>query len=269
MRGPDFVIVGAMKAGTTSLFRWLEDHPGVGTARDKEPRFFSDEAAWSRGWDWYLSLFERPAKEALVGEASVEYTDPDLARIAAGRMVEKLPEVRIVYLVRHPLERMASHYRHQVQRGRETRPYETAVRDPAYAGRSRYFTCLEPYLDRFERVLVVRTEDLEEGGWRRVQEFLGLEVRPAPEEAYNVTGAKEQYTKPMLWLFDHGLTDLAKLVPRPLRSMGRRLLTKDDGDYRSLLESAKAPVPAEVSGPIWEDVARLEELLGSGRMWER
>lgn len=271
-RLPEFLIIGAMKAGSTTLFRWLEHQPEIAPASDKEPRFFSDERAWAKGWPWYQGLFpERPAS-TLAGEASVEYTHPDLAETAADRIARHLPSVRLVMMVRHPLDRMASHYRHQVQRSRETRPFLEAISQPGneYAARSRYSACLEPYRRRFNRenLLVVPLEGLSDQGWKAVLTHLGLEDRPAPVERHNVTETKQQYTKPMLWLFERGITGAARLVPRPVRAVGKRLLTRQSSGYQTLLDSSRDQVPPAVADPLWDDAARLAEWLGADLPWK-
>ena len=83
----------------------------------KEPVFFSDETAWNRGTDWYRSLFAESAPGSLTGEASVEYTDPAVADTAAARIAATIPDARLVCLLRDPIDRLRSHYRHEVQRG--------------------------------------------------------------------------------------------------------------------------------------------------------
>ena len=89
-RLPDFIIVGALKSGTTTLFRWLATHPGT-SLKTKEPHFFSGEAAWGRGIDWYRSLFEAAGDDVVTGEASATYTSMAAAPIAAARIAEVVP----------------------------------------------------------------------------------------------------------------------------------------------------------------------------------
>ena len=82
-RWPDFLVIGATKAGTTSLDFYLSLHPDIHMARPKEPRFFIDDAEpigrWSRGEEWYRSLFVSPKR--LAGETSPLYTDEPVAKI--------------------------------------------------------------------------------------------------------------------------------------------------------------------------------------------
>ena len=87
------------------------------------------QKSWERGFEQYAELFVNAGPDELTGEASVAYTDPGGAGLAAARMHESIPDARLIYLVRHPVERARSHYRHEVQRGRETRPFRVAIGD--------------------------------------------------------------------------------------------------------------------------------------------
>jgi hypothetical protein len=268
-----FLIIGAMKAGTSSLFSWLAEQPEVAVPPEiKEPNFFSDDRQWARGWSWYTDLFG-PAGDRLTGEASVSYTDPEVAEIAAKRIADRLPQARLIYLVRHPLQRVASEYRHQVQRGREDRPFSQATSDPTtpYAEKSRYFTCLSPYIQGFSRdqLMVIRSEDLDHAGWASALRHLGLSERPTTSGPRNVTETKRGYSQLMRWLFDRGLTRPLERLPAPVRRLGKRLAFRSDPRYRQLLDTAQSEVSASTAESIWSDVAGLESWLGTGPLWER
>jgi hypothetical protein len=158
---PSFLVIGAMKAGTTTLWWYLREHPDVFMATPKELNFFNDH--WHRGVGWYERLFTRAGAAQARGEASVRYTswpdDPE----CPSRIASVVPDARLLYVVREPVARMRSHYLHEVAALRERRPVEQAlVENPIYLDRSRYATQLERYLDHFprEQLLVVRAEDL-------------------------------------------------------------------------------------------------------------
>lgn len=180
-RMPEVVIIGAMKCGTTALHRYLDHHPDIAMAEPKELNFFfgdprpvgeSDgerecpEADWVRGnWRlgeaWYVGRFDPHAR--VRGEASPGYTSPDHPEVA-GRMARSVPEVRLVYLVRDPLERALSQYRHHRDEGSESRPVMTALMDPEsqYIARSRYHERLLPFVERFprEQIMVIEHGEL-------------------------------------------------------------------------------------------------------------
>jgi hypothetical protein len=238
-------------------------------AHPKETRFFSD--LWSRGQEWYTGKFADARPDQILGEASQNYTSPAYAPDAAERMAELIPEARLIYIVRHPVERIRSHYRHEVQRRRESRTLLEAVREPgnAYLGHSCYAACLQPYVDRFprERLLVIRFEDLVRPpapAWTRVLEFLSLADRPLPEGSHNVNAEKAQWTRVMAWAKRRGLVNSRRIarVPKPLRRVAKRLFARDGDTYERRLEASRAPIPDDVLRPMWDDVAQLEEWLG-------
>jgi Sulfotransferase family len=155
---PDFIVIGAMKSATTTLHEQLARQPGFLMSRPKEPNFFSDDRIYARGWTWYSSLF-RPGHEAgLRGESSTHYTKlPDYPRTVA-RMVRDLPAVKLIYLMRHPIDRLMSHYVHEQTTGRIKVGVQEAVeRHHELIEYSRYAMQLQPFLDAygFENVLPV------------------------------------------------------------------------------------------------------------------
>lgn len=162
---PNFVVIGAMKAGTVSLGHYLDDHPDVCLARGGvfgEPNFFIDEHNWSRGRGWYESLFDGAGGATAIGECSPSYTWAHTYRDVPERMARLVPQARLVYLVRDPITRMQSMYMHQVSAGRERRRAEVALLDERYLWPSRYGFQLGTFLGHFDRsqVLVIATEVL-------------------------------------------------------------------------------------------------------------
>ena len=203
---PDFLVIGAQKAGTTALYAYLRWHPGVTGPSWKEVSFF--DRHWWRGVAWYRGQFPLRARGRLAGEASPSYLFHPLAP-ERGRAV--VPEAKLVVLVRNPVDRAYSHYQHEVALGREPLAFEDAlaaedertrgeveriVADPrafshawwdhTYVARGRYAEQLERWLAVFDReqLLVVRSEDL--GGrpaetYAEVLSFLGAAPHSLPE----------------------------------------------------------------------------------------
>ncbi len=136
-RLPDFIVIGAAKSGTTTLHEWLHRQPEVYCSVLKEPRFFSRD--WGKGIDWYAGLFAGAATDQLIGEASTNYTDTNFSELAAERMSATIPCARLVYLLRHPVERLRSQYGHNWRRAAETAPLPTpsaASATPTWAAAS-------------------------------------------------------------------------------------------------------------------------------------
>ncbi len=155
---PTFVVIGAMKCGTTSMHRYLDEHPQVQMSEPKELNFFSGPPAaagegtasswhrgqWHRGVAWYAGHFDPGVP--VRGESSPGYTSPDHPEVAA-RMATVVPTVRLLCLVRDPVERALSQYAHHRREGAERRPVDQAILDPdsQYVSRSRYADRLEPF----------------------------------------------------------------------------------------------------------------------------
>ena len=186
---PDFLVIGAMKAGTTSMYRYLRDHPQIQMSTTKELHFFSEPDVWGRGWEWYGSQFpERRPETVAMGEASTTYTKfPELPGVAA-RIAEHLPEAKLVYLVRHPVERMRSQYLHRVGEATESRPIDRALlEDPSYLHWSQYAMQIEQYLEHFERSRMLIT----------TSESLRTDRAAILAEVYGFLGADRSWTDPV------------------------------------------------------------------------
>ena len=203
---PDFLVIGAQKAGTTALYAYLRWHPGITGPSWKEVSFF--DRHWWRGEAWYRGQFPLRAGERLVGEASPSYLFHPLAPERARLLV---PDAKLVALLRDPVDRAYSQYQHEVALGREPLSFEDAlaaederlrgeverlVADPrafsrawwdhSYASRGRYAEQLERWLAVFprEQLLVVRTEDLGERPaetYASILSFLGADPYELPE----------------------------------------------------------------------------------------
>lgn len=180
---PDFVIIGAMKCGTSTLQAQLAAQPGVFMTTPKEPNFFSDDPVYAQGPDWYRGLYADAAPDDLRGEASTHYaklpTHPDtVARLAAAA-----PRARLIYVLRDPLDRLVSHYIHEWTMGVITDDLETALtRHPELVDYGRYAMQIAPFVDRFgaERIHLSSLERIKadpEGEIAAVGRFLGA---PAP-----------------------------------------------------------------------------------------
>ncbi len=116
--GPAFVIIGAQKAGTTSLYGWLRHHPSVSMSKTKELHFFDQN--FHRGADWYRSQFEHPC----AGEATPYYLFHPLAPRRAASVI---PEAKLIVLLREPVSRAWSHYHHVRRQGNEPLSFTDAI----------------------------------------------------------------------------------------------------------------------------------------------
>jgi hypothetical protein len=225
---PDLIIIGAMKCGTTALHGLLDQHPDIAMAAAKELNFFFGPATdpghgtvstWHRGSEWYASQFDGQAR--VRGEASPGYTSPDHPE-AADRMASVVPDARLIYLVRDPIDRAVSQYRHHQADGTEHRPIAEALLDPGsqYIARGRYYERLAPFIRFFptEQILILAQEELLSGPERsleRVYRFVGVQAAPQPAariQRWNV--ARGDHVDLPRWLRDRLAGEFADDVDR-------------------------------------------------------
>ena len=160
---PNLIIIGGLKCGTTSIHHYLGLHPEIQMSKPKELNFFVEELNWDLGLDWYRGRFDD--RFPVRGESSPHYTNHPRFTGVAERIHEHIPDAKLIYMVRDPISRILSHWRHAVGAGYETRPMEEALArgDQTYVTRSRYWMQLQPYLEHFDRsqIEVITQEELQ------------------------------------------------------------------------------------------------------------
>ena len=160
---PNFFVIGAAKAGTTSLCELLGAHPDVFMCDPKEPGFFSLPKKYRLGYDWYAALFASAGAHNAIGEGSTTYSQIGIFPHVVRRIINYAPDARIIYIVRSPLERLESlwiQWRHMGRRIPAS--FANALRRwPALIDSSLYWTQINAYRQYFpdERILVLFFED--------------------------------------------------------------------------------------------------------------
>ena len=149
---PNFVIIGAMKSATSTLQDQLIQQPGIFMCDPKEPNFFSDNDQYLKGLDWYSSLFESFPTNALLGEASTHYTKLPTYPKTVDRLKQHLSDTRYIYIMRHPIDRLISHYIHEWSMGNFKCDINDAISQyPELISYSCYSMQLAPYLNEFDK----------------------------------------------------------------------------------------------------------------------
>ncbi|MFG0306606.1 MAG: sulfotransferase family protein [Phycisphaerales bacterium JB040] len=183
MRLPDFLIIGAMKSGTTTLYHDLRAHPGVFIPVDKEIHaLVSDGVETQHGRAEYAAHFQPAPTGARCGDASTGYTKRPTHDGVAERARRVLgPGTDLIYIVREPISRALSHHYHALSWGETVPdPDEALAQDPAFTDYSRYAYQLEPWIETFgtDRLRVVKFEDYtrdRRAGADELFRFLGLD----------------------------------------------------------------------------------------------
>jgi hypothetical protein len=277
---PDFVIGGAQKAGTTSLWEYMNTHPDICMAWLKEPRYFVRGAGatrrratqldlpgnYERGAEWYRALFGHCSPGAVRGEGTPMYLR---APEAPELMRNDAPHARVIFVLRDPVSRLHSQYQHQ-RRFFRLPPFEQMVAEghPAlerFLNGSRYGLHLSRWHEHFapDRILVFLTEDLGDtlAVVRKAFRFVGVDdafVPPNIDRRYN-----EAYVGriPALnRLVRNRLPGLPVPVARAVRALAdpiRRLNVR-----REETAPVDEGVRAELIGRLAEDIDRTEQLTG-------
>lgn len=264
---PHFIIIGAMKSGTTTLYRYLDAHPDISMSRDKEPDFFIAEKNWSRGLDWYAHQFTAGA--FLRGEASPNYTKGrDFTGVPA-RMAAICPNAKLVYIVRDPVERAVSQFRHSFLFGDIDPDIHNFFEDPEYAhilDASLYARQLDIYLAHFtmDAILVLDFDKLVADPQRvldRITNHIG-----APQYSITQAGARNdsaqlsRVPKPVLRFSQSAIGQkIAGWFRREMRDWIRNRLSF--GKQRCAPPFPDA-LKARLREDIGPDAARFREMTG-------
>jgi Sulfotransferase domain len=275
-RAPDFIGLGARRAGTTWIYGCLHAHPEL-CMPIKEIHFFSDPRNWARGPEWYEEIFGPCRPEAKTGEFSTSYL---MDQASPGRIRARYPGVKLIASLRDPVDRAYSNYLHDIRRGVVRLPMTFAdalEQHPEYIDQGRYAIQLERYLRCFprEQLLVLIYEDAvtdPSGFVRSIYGFVGVDPAFGPstlharvnvgsiprfmaiERTLNaVSRALRRRGLHRLWWATHRL-GLGNRI-----GLGNRLRALSGGTERD-----PGPAPAEraaIRAALAQDVERLEQLL--------
>lgn len=264
---PDFVVIGAMKAGTTSLYHHLRAHPDICMSKMKETDYFSDKLNHSLGQKWYRAQFEHP--DRLCGECSPNYTKYDIFPRVPQLLAHDAPDARLIFLARDPVARFVSHYGHSWQLGHmDLDPAQVldSRNGTHMLETSRYNAQIAQYLQHFDRtqILFLDFDQLR----RDPQAVLDQVCDHIGAARFTIGAIKTQNDAASIARMPRGVQRLWRsragrmldpLVSRGMRDFGRRLLARG------------RPRQAPVLGPeileqariaLAEDAARFRTLTG-------
>ena len=301
MMMPNFIIVGAARSGTTSLYRYLSQHPDIFVAPVKEPHYFAADdfpdrfigpgddrlnRRLIRNQKRYEQLFATASGKRVIGESSAFYLcHPH----AAKRIARACPDPKIIIMLRDPVERAYSAHMYLVRDGRETLSFTEGLRREAerraqgfepmwwYTELGRYYTQVKRFLDVFgeQRVKVLLFDDLCANPAQMVHsvfDFLGVrgDIPLDTSIRYNSAGVPRSRT--IYTLVDTFLSGPLALKRRVKALMPSSVSTALRSRVMNTLITPvpmSPDVPAQLRGLFAEDVSKLEELLGRDlRCWQ-
>jgi len=265
---PNFLIIGAIKSGTTSLYHYLHQHPDVYMSPIKETWYYWKEGAAEgrvriRTRQEYERLFDAVASERAIGEASPQYLH---SPTAPARIAADMPGVRLIASLRNPADRAYSSYLGRLRGGWERRSVEEAMRPGTYyVESSLYHAALSRYLDTFDRgrIKVILFDDLiadPHAVLRELYEFLGIDrtfVADVTERHNRGVVPRNVALNEVFW---KSVERLRKLLPPSLRNTGLA------GRAHRLLVKKPEPLPPAIRKELLEhfrdDIAKTEALIG-------
>lgn len=275
---PNLIIIGAMRSGTTSLHFYLDQHPQIAMLRIKELNFFVESAVWPTTWHkgaaWYATQFDDAT--LVRGEASPVYSSFPWFEGAPARMHQIIPDTKIIYLLRDPVERMISDFQLLKNWGFWNCDFAdtlTELEANGLAQRSRYFMQLEKYLEYFPaaQIHVATLEDLKSNKrqtLRAMFRFLGVDENfDTPQ--FDVVLNENPTNAPPRTRLGRKLrrTWITATVPSPLTKKWLKLATRW---YKSAARKSKAPpaprpddsVLQPLRAYLKDDVVKLREFCG-------
>lgn len=289
MKLPNFLLIGAGKAGTTALYEYLNQHPQIYMSPVKEPNFFAfmGEEVGFRGpgeeetmnksavtdFDTYKMLFKAVTTEKAIGEASHWYL---YSPLAADRIKQYLPDVKLIAILRDPVKRAYSDFLHFVRDQQETHTdFLEAVSDEEervasnwafghYIRRGLYYEQIKRYFDRFERaqLAISLTEDLKADSITLMQnifQFLEVDNTFVPDVDYkpNVSGIPQNKA---LHSFLSKSNPLRKIV-EPIAPIGlRKFAIRLQG--KNIFHPPLTPEIRQQLIPLFrEDILKLQDLI--------
>lgn len=279
MRLPNFIIIGAAKSGTTTLYEYLCQHPDVFMCTPKEPNFFANEENYSQGIEWYAKLFQEAQPNQIIGEATTSYTHRLHLLDIPERIYRVMPNVKLIYIMRHPVDRAYSQYVQQIkifqsqhrienlepfkvpetfeqllQRGKKVIETDDYMEQIDILAASNYLNIIERYLEIFPKksLLFLLLKDLIEEPQEtmdRVCDFLEIDrqIDLGTEKTIKANTAihhktwyvRSRITAPLKAI--PGVANIAQALPQGVRDGVYSMLKKLP--YRKQVEQEYVPKP--------------------------
>lgn len=251
---PDFLIVGAAKSGTTSLYHYLKQHPQIFMPENKEPWFFSfngmttkDKEIFNRkkgiitNFDEYLNLFNSAKTSQILGEASTTYLylhDETIKNIK--KYYPNWRDLKTVIIIRNPVDRAYSHYLNDTACGGNVRPFEDVIKKwesnqlsklDNYIDYGFYYDQIKAYKDNFNQVKVYLFEDLDTNSLSIIKdlyEFLCIDTSFFPDTTlkYNISANSSKFLNYLLYKSNLAKGTIKLMLPHSTRTKIKNFVIK-------------------------------------------
>jgi len=280
MTFPNFLIIGAQKTATTSLYHYLKQHPKIYMSPVKEPKFFLLER-----WEYkkskpitdikaYRALFQGVSDEEAIGEASPQYL---YSQTAPERIYHYIPEAKLIAILRNPVERAYSSFLHKIRVGQESLTFDRALREEETRIRNNweplwhykqlgfYYAQLKRYFDVFDRgqIRVYLFEDVKAdpiGILQDIFRFLKVDDTFVPDISirHNVGGIPKN--KVLHTLLSN--SNLAKSILKPFFFKGlRRCIASRLRNLNTIKPPLKPEIRRQLIQEYQEDILKLQDLI--------
>lgn len=303
----DFIVIGAAKSGTTTLFELLSKHPDIYLPPQKEMPFFTENRLFSKGVDYFIKrVYKNVPAEVIAGKITPQYMSgqrENHPEIIAKRIKESLPNVKIIAILRDPVERSFSFYKMSVRLGYEKRSYPDAVIEllkpenleydrkhrswtNTYVVGGEYGRILQYYYEHFDRckILVLFTQDLRnspETVIKKILNFIGANEDYVPEEINKIfhSGGLEPRLRLLTpgYIYKIPLVNYIwqNLVPFTIRRRINHAIShwnikkapKDDSADKTTNEKPDQATNEKLMAHFKPDAALLEKLVVSKLPW--
>lgn len=256
----NFIIIGAQKSGTTSLAQQLSTHPQICFCSEKEPHFFSTQQFWKKEIAKYHGLFN-PQPNQICGEASTSYSFsfeyPEVPR----RLYNYNPSLKLIFILRDPVQRIRSHYAHRLMRGIADKNLKAEISlKKDYINRSKYGYSIQQFVQYFPRkqfLILFFEKYIREphSVLREIYNFLEISyIEPTDVTAKNISVGSRRSKLSILFYFEKILSHSPPII--------RRILS----NYITIKLSKKPFFNRSDEIILWnhlkEDVKIVEEFVG-------
>ncbi len=258
---PNYLVIGAGKSGTTTVCELLEQHPEIYMFPHKEIHFFDQDKNYNRGFQWYESKFNPPSGVKVIGEGT-PYSNGNSKHFQ--RIVEYLPEAKLIYIVRHPIERLESHYVQLIDNGQECESLTKAIeRYSELLDTSLYWARINDFRQYYSesQILVLFIEDLYHNKkelLKKCFDFLGVDSTFQIKNIDLASNTREQKSVDLPLLKSLRKTtwfnDLKWAIPKTLTKKVKPFLRKPLKDVEIKWEE---PVKEEIIAKVAEDAQKF------------